>query len=664
MRLVGIDAETYYCTASKFSLSSMGAEEYIRDPRFHEIGWAAQVRGDSVGPAAWRDARDWDSMHQFLLDLRLDEAGTVTVAHNGAGFDFMVIAWLHGIHPWRQVDTLQMSRWLYGKFGPSGKGNSLKQLAEDFGLEAKGDEVIYANGKRLQDFTPVELAQYGRYCVGDVRICLDIFERLAPEFRPDDFTTMHLLSQMSSNPRVLIDAEVVAEGLEAELTRKSTMLQDVARMVGTDTDKLKSAVMSNPKFAQIIEALGYDVPMKESKTTGKLTFAFAKTDPEMQEWAESEDELLANLVRLRVGIKSTIMESRLKGYLAMADRGPAPAALRWQGTVTGRANADGGIHKLQFHNTPKRALGARNPLRLSMGSTAGWWYAADSSQIEVRVLADLAGEEVLLRNFRKAAKARTKQLLAHFGGDPEEAARYGKLVEAADLYLGLGPALFGRAITKADKFERNVNKAAILAGGFGQGWRGFKSHCQRNGIEITDELAERTISAYRDAHRAIVALWKECRAGVDALCGLSGDITIGADANIHVSKEQIILPSGRTLFYPKAALRRDEKRDEEVFSYRDRFTGKWKYMWHGVVVENCVQATAYDTLAWQAAQILKHEGHAMTLFVHDELAYTDEPGKEEYWEQVLTKWMRTAPPYLPNLVLDCEFGHGPTYADV
>lgn len=664
MRLVGIDAETYYCTASKFSLSSMGAEEYIRDPRFHEIGWAAQVRGDDVGPAAWHDARNWDSMHQFLLDLELDREGTITVAHNGAGFDFMVIAWLHGIHPWRQVDTLQMSRWLYGKFGPTGHGNSLKQLAEDFGLEAKGDEVIHANGKRIQDFTPVELAQYGNYSAKDARICLDIFEILAPKFRPDDFTTMHLLSQMSSDPRIRLNREVLAEGLEVELSRKATMLQDVAEQIGTDTEKLKSAVMSNPKFAQILEALGYDAPMKESKTTGKMTFAFAKTDPEMQEWAGSEDELLANVVRLRTGIKSTIMESRLKRFLGIEERGLLPAALRWQGTVTGRANADGGIHKGQLHNTPKRALGARNALRLSMESDLGWWYAADSSQIEVRVLADLAGEEVLLRNFRKAAKARAKQLLAQFNGDPDEADRYGKLVEAADLYLGLGPTIFGRTITKADKFERGVNKAAILAGGFGQGWRGFKSHCRRHGIDLSDELAQRTIEAYRDAHRAIVALWKECRRGVDALCGRGPDLSIGAEGNIHIAANSIILPSGRELIYPKAKLKYDERRDEEVFCYQDRFTGKWKYLWHGVVIENVVQASAYDTLAWQAAQILKHEGQALTLFVHDELAYTDEPGKEEYWEKVLTKWMRRAPPYLPNLILDCEFGHGPTYADV
>ena len=88
---------------------------------------------------------------------------------------------------------------------------------------------------------------------------------------------------------------------------------------------------------------------------------------------------------------------------------PLAAALRWQGTVTGRANADGGIHKHQFHNTPKRA-NARNSLRLTMESVPGWWYAADSGQIEVRVNAVLSGEEALLRTTRWGIEKRGQQL--------------------------------------------------------------------------------------------------------------------------------------------------------------------------------------------------------------------------------------------------------------
>ena len=665
MRIVGVDVETFYDTASKYSLSSMGSEAYIRDARFQEIGWAAQVRsGDGPWAAPWYDGRRPAGMHEWLLSLELDKPGTVVVAHNGIAFDFLVLAWKHGIHPWRAVDTLAMARWKWGKFGPDGKGNSLKALAEHFDVGAKGEEVILANGKRLSDFTAVELMQYGRYCSNDVQLTLDIFERMAPDFLPADFTTMHLTAAMSFDARIILDRPVLEEGLAQEKERKATLLEDMAQSIGTSPDKIKSAVMSNPKFAMMLEAIGYEPPMKESKTTGKMTFAFAKTDPEMQEWADSDDEILANLVRLRTGIKSTIMESRLQRFLDMEERGPSPAGMRCLNTVTGRLNADGGIHKLQKHNIPKRA-NARNALRVSMGAGPGkQWYAADSGQIEVRVLAELAGEEVLRSKFQQQGRARDKELAARFSGDLVTAAKWKAKVEAADLYLGLGPTIFGRPITKADKFERGVNKAAILAGGFGQGWRGFKAHCRRNGIDLTDDLSEVTINAYRGEHPAVVALWKQCRRAVQALAGEISPVTFGAGDNMEARAGELELPSGRVLLYPKCASRYDEKRDETVYTYQDRFTGKWKYLWHGIVVENAVQSTAYDVLAWQAAQILKEEGHALTLFVHDELAYIDDEDKEDYWERVLTHYMREAPPWLPDIALDCEFGHGPTYADV
>src|SRR5699024_9331944 len=193
MRLVGVDAETFYHRKEKYSLTSMGAEAYVRDPRFQLIGWSVherEVGDDRARPTPWRDWRNPKLAQAWLEGFELEREGTWVIAHNMAAFDCMVLSWVNGIIPWRMVDTLQMSRWLYGKSGPGGKGNSLAAIAEAFGLGEKGDEVIHADGKRLEDFTPVELAQYGRYCSNDTELCVRIFERLAPQFRPDDFTAM------------------------------------------------------------------------------------------------------------------------------------------------------------------------------------------------------------------------------------------------------------------------------------------------------------------------------------------------------------------------------------------------------------------------------------------------------------------------------------------
>lgn len=666
MRLVGVDAETFYDRKDRYSLSSMGAEAYVRDPRFQLIGWSVHERDlddDRARPTPWHDWRRPKAAQAWLESFELEREGTWVVAHNMAAFDCMVLSWHNGIIPWRMVDTLQMSRWLYGKAGPGGKGNSLAAIAEAFGLGEKGDEVIYADGKRLEDFTPSELAQYGRYCSNDTELCVRIFERMAPKFRPDDFTAMHLFCCFNADPRIELDQEILEEGLVEEKDRKAFLLSELANQIGVGEQQLKSAVMSNPKFAQVLEAIGYEPPMKLSPRTGKKTFAFAKNDPWMQEAVESDDELLADVVRLRTGIKSTIMESRIERFLDVHSRGAMPSAIRWQGAHTGRGAADGGVHKCQLQNLPARAAGKQNPLRRSMKARDGYWYAADSSQVEARVSAELAGEHTLLSVFKRGRRARNKQLKALRRGDFVEADRWGKEVEAADPYLPLGKPLFGREITRADKFERDVTKAAVLAAQYGQGWRGFMSHCRRHNIDLTQDLAERTIEVYRSENVMLVRFWRECRRAIQALAGERGEFTFGFHHNIVARKGSLVLPSGRELLYIDCEQGEEGEFGPEYY-FTDKFRGVRKKIWHGGLVENIVQATAYDVLVWQAIQIFKETGFTPTLFVHDELAYTDVPGKVDEWHDILTYWMRKAPPWLRGVPLDCEFGHGESYADV
>lgn len=639
MRLVGTDAETFYDPKTKYSLTSMGAEAYIRDARFEEIGWAARVEDpddDVVRPTRWFDARRYGDMHDYLVSLRLDEPGTITLAHNGAGFDFMILDWVHGIKAWRWVDTLAMSRWRYGRFGPGGEGNSLAALARHHGLGQKGTEVVDAMGKRLSDFTGVELAKYGRYCANDTELMMGVFRKEAPWFQPVDFTAMHLFANMSADARIQLDLPLLRRALLEEKANRHGQTKKLADAIGVTPDKLKSAMMSNPKFAQILEALGAEVPFKVSKTTGKPTFAFAKTDPAMQEMSESDDELLANVVRLRTGLKSTIMESRLERFIEIGERGAMPAALRVVGAHTGRGAADGGVHKGQTHNIPKRA-NARNALRVAMGAgTNRWWYAADSSQIEVRVMAWLSNERKLLRKFAR-------------GEDP---------------YLGLGPTLFGREITKEDKYERGINKAAILAAQFKQGSMGFRSHCKRSGIDLDEDMATRTIAAYRDEHQMIGLFWKQCREAIKALAGQRGPYRFGHKDCLLAEKGWLTLPSGRKLEYRECTSELNTASGYVEYTYLDKYSGVRKYLYDGKLTENIVQAAAYDVLIWQAAQILREEGHSLVLFVHDELAYIGDEDEVDYWEEMLTRWMTTAPDWMPGLPLGCEFGHGPTYADV
>lgn len=643
-RLVTLDAETYYDTASRYSLSSMSATAYIRDDRFQEIGWSVRVsptkEDGKARPTPWRNAKDYAAMSNWLRSFEMEREGTYAITQNGAAFDYMVLSWKHGIIPWMCLDTLVMARILYGRKGPNGEGNSLAALARYFGAGEKGTEVVQANGMRLEDFTGAQLAAYGRYCSNDVDLTEFIARKMIPQFTPLELRLMSIIAKMSSNARIVVDVDMCRKALAAHRENRANMLVDIASELQMSEQELKSTLMSNPKFARLLESLGVEPPMKISKTTGKPTFAFAKNDPEMLEMLESDDTLLADVVGLRTGVKSTQMETRLQHFIAVGEGGPMPAGYRYGGAHTGRAAAEGSIHKCQLHNLPSRGKeGKRNALRMSLTAPEGMvMCGADSSQIEVRVMAANAGEQVLLDAF----------------------------AEGRDPYINdsLCIPLFGRSITKADKPLRDITKAAVLAAQFGQGAKGFLSHCHRNGVEIDEEMAQRTIDVYRQSHPAIPAFWRQCGTAIRAMAGLRPAYQFGTNGCLLATKGWLTLPSGRRVEYRDVQQFHNKDTGFTEFVFYEKHRGVEKYIYPGRLAENITQAVAYDVVAYQSTLVEDETGEHPILFTHDELVYLADEDKADWWKELLTWAMTQRPDWLPEVALECEFSFGRCYADV
>ena len=257
MSILTIDFETYYDRL--YSLSKMTTEEYIRDELFEVIGVAVKVDDQPTqwftGPKAatkkFLDQYDWDN--------------ATAVAHN-AMFDMAILNWIFDIRPKRIVDTLSMARAKHG----TEVGGSLKALAEHYKLGEKGTEVLNALGKGRLDFTQEEMAAYGRYCVNDVDLTYDLFAHLAQGFPTSEFKLIDLTIRMFTEPRLELDREVLIKHQINVIQRKDELL-DKALIDKAD-------LMSNPKLASLLRDMGVEPPMKVSPTTGKETYAFAKSD--------------------------------------------------------------------------------------------------------------------------------------------------------------------------------------------------------------------------------------------------------------------------------------------------------------------------------------------------------------------------------------------------
>jgi hypothetical protein len=318
MQLITIDFETYYDSKSKYSLSSMATDEYVFDEKFEVIGVAVKVNN---GEPMWMSG----SMQQIANWLAtFDWENSSVLAHN-ALFDGFILTQVFGIKPKLWMDTLSMARaqfpWLVS--------HSLDAIAAYLGLGAKGKEVVLANGKRRLDFTPSELEAYGGYCRNDVHLCYEIAQKLLPITAPLELKVIDMTIRMFTEPVFEGDVPLMIDLHAKEVKRKN----DLMELAAVD----KTTIMSNDKFAARLAELGVRPPTKVSLKTGKMTYAFAKTDKAFTALLEHDNPDVQALVGARLGAKTTIAETRALRFLRMARNGKLPVYLNyWGAKTTGR----------------------------------------------------------------------------------------------------------------------------------------------------------------------------------------------------------------------------------------------------------------------------------------------------------------------------------------
>jgi DNA polymerase I-like protein with 3'-5' exonuclease and polymerase domains len=409
MDIVTIDTETYY--DKDYSLSKMTTEEYIRDERFEVIGVAIKVNDQEVD---WYSGADPGG---FLHAL--DYSDKAILCHNTA-FDGAILSWHYGIKPKFWFDTLSMARPLHSMT----VGGSLKALATYYKLGDKGDEVLRTMGLRRRDFTPEQMEAFAEYCVQDVNLTYQLFKKMARQFPKEELLVIDQTIRMYTEPKLVLDPVVLDAHLISIHERKEKLL---AKLGGEA--KAKKFLMSNNKFADLLRAFGVEPPMKTSPTTGKQTYAFAKNDTQFTALLEHPKPAVRTVVEARLGTKSTIEETRTERFLQIAERGSLPIMLNYYGAHTGRFS---GGDKVNLQNLP-----SGGQLRKALAAPDGHVVVAcDSSQIEARLVAYLAGQEDLVQSFR----------------------------EGRDVYSEFATDVYGRPVSKSDKVERHVGKTCVAEG--------------------------------------------------------------------------------------------------------------------------------------------------------------------------------------------------------
>ena len=604
--IVTIDYETFY--GKDYTLSGkINTSEYVRDDRFHVHGVAIK-KGN--GKTLWYTGRN------IALALKeIDWSKTAMVGHNTA-FDGFITSEVYGHKPAFYVDTLSMSRATRGH----ATRHDLDTVAKAFGHSGKVKRGALVNTKDKVQLTKDEEAKLGSYAVDDVDDTYRIFWDMYPHVPDDELRLIDITMRMFCDPVLDVDIPRVKAELENELGAKAAALL----RSGAQVDDL----MSNDKFARLLQAAGAQLPQKISPSTGKLTYAFAKSDLAFQDLMKNGNDKVRALCEARLRVKSTIGETRANRFLeAGRDGMKLPILLNFSGAHTHRWS---GGNKMNLQNL-KRGGELRRSILAPKGHMV---VVADSAQIEARVLAWLAQQMDIVNAFA------TKQ----------------------DVYKLMASVIYNAPVEDITKDQRFIGKICVLGLGYGMGPQKLQQTLKQGTmgppVNISEDECRRIVGIYRQKNWKIKAFWKRMDQVIT-------NMTLGVESKegpLEIGKGFIRLPNGMFLQYFGLHGMAEITRDDLVMTettYLTR-TGRTK-LYGGLLTENVVQALARIIIAEQMLKV--HDaGYRIVTMTHDEIVIIAKKKDAKKALDFMIKVMSTPPDWAPDLPLAAEGGFDTSYS--
>jgi DNA polymerase len=503
-----------------------------------------------------------------------------------------------------------MARQVVGNHLPKG----LDSLAAHFGLPGKNVPYALFKGKHWENIPPDDQALIADGCVRDVSLTWEIFNRLACEFPASEYLLVDLTIRMFTEPVLEGDIDLFGRLWLAERDRKRGLL----RTLGVTAADLQSSA----RFAELLRRAGVEPETKPGKN-GPI-YAFAKTDRFMREMSEGEDESICNLVRARLGMRSTIIQSRTERLGDMATRGAMPVYISYCGAHTTRWS---GADKSNWQNF-KRGHAIRDGIRAPAGYVCA---VVDASQIECRLLNCFAGQGNIVEAFR----------------------------EGRDLYSELASKFYGRSVTRANVQERQVGKVLELASGYGSGAITLQ-RVLANGspaIQMAPGEAEEAVRLYRTTHSRVTSLW----ASLGLLIPILADrdhpaVHVGHGVWAH--RGRLWGPTGTWIDYSTL------ESDPDSRGWRFRKRDGWTRIWGGFLTENLIQFLARIHLGEVMKSLIREGIPRIVLCTHDDIfALVRDDGDAEAWLARMIEAMSTPSTWMPEVPLAAEGHLGHTYGE-
>ena len=626
--IAGLDFETFFST--HYTLRKMSTSLYIYDAQFkaHGVAICNEYYNNERTIKARLNSIDWSI--------------TALLCHH-TQFDGLILSHYYNILPAYLMCTMSMARPIY----KNTVGAGLDKVSKELGHAGKTSDILLRT-KGIRDLNYAQAQEMGEYCLQDVNEMKLVFDDLLPLTTEREMDIIDLTIRMYTNPKLECDIPRITKEVNTQnVLRNATMfaanlipnlrgekLKAHCKLMGikrkhndTRLQMIEKLLRSPLKFAELLTKAGVKVPMKTSPTTGKLTYAFAKTDVDFLALEQHRNQHVQNLFKARMAAKSTTALDKAIKLLEMSKFGPIPAYLNYWAAQTGRWS---GGDKIQLQNMPRGG-----EMRKSLIAPPGYMLTViDSSGIEMRGLAWFSGNNAILQMIQ----------------------------DEKDVYIDMAAQIYDIPYANVSKAQRFIGKIAILGLGYGCGAEKFQTILSSGAmgppVDITISEAQRIVDMYRKKTNIVVTqLWIIAGSWLNSMFNKDCDIWY---KGFNFKFESVHMPDGTILRYPNLK----GTWNWNTASYTDiSYQGpnnQTKYIYGGLFVENIVQALARSIIAEQSLAISKK--YPCALLVHDESINITPEDKTKEAEAFMYKCFTTQPDWCKDLPLDAEYGTAREYS--
>jgi DNA polymerase I-like protein with 3'-5' exonuclease and polymerase domains len=577
MNTFAIDFETYY--DKECSIKTLGTIGYFNHPLFD--AYMVSVVGDE-GTSFVGDPREFD---WSLIE------GNRAVSHN-APFDQTL--YLYGVEKewWPSV---KYAEWLCTAdlAAYCGLPRALKNAsAELFDLDVSKETRDNMLGKQWENMTKDFKKEVSEYALKDSELCLKIWQELESQW-PETERNISCLNRTISQRGIPIDTSELKTQTE-NINKNLFEAENSIPWIG------EAPTLSRKAFNNECRKMGLEPPV-----------SLAMTDKDANAWIKKHGQKYKWIGAVRDYRRINSLKRKIESfsYATMADQRYYGNIMYW-GASTGRFSGGGG--NLNLQNLPRGEMFGVDLRKLISSKPNKKLIAVDLSQIEVRTLCWLAGDEDTLKEIQAC-----DDIYEAF------AIRFGEWDSSKGVLKDENPKL------------RHLVKTIVLGCGYGASANKFSLIA---GIPLVE--AEKAVGMYRTKMNKVVGLWNDLQ------------------RRLHVSYSslkdfKVPLPSGRSINYGKIKVALLNERRNYVAMVAKGPKKIPVRLWGGLLAENASQALARDIFSDMLLRI-EEEGIKTIFHVHDEVVVEEDADKADQTLERIIEIMSTPPKWIDDIPLEAE----------